>query len=211
MNKFDIKFKHLPEVLVRRGGLVHVTQEFAYLYDLHGEAIKRAFEDEKQVRVSHRFPDGTPCRSELLDTSFLLAAESELSRRFNSVPHPTNGRAVYRLSNPTGLPEPTKQWVSESWHIDNFDNNGFKLIVYCSHVNDDTAPFEYQEPPTFVPVLPRNTTTFVDTRLNYIGRSKRVLGNPGTAIMFKNSNVPHKGNYCRRGIRDVIVFHFLSI
>jgi len=208
---FGIAIKALPETREPERDLVRVTFEFAWLQRAYGNYIKRVFDNQgDSVRVSHRFPNGTPCRSQLVDTSFLADAERKLGRRFNAIPHPTNGRDVYRLSNPDGLPEPTKQWVSEEWHVDNFDNDGFKLMVYLTDVDENTAPFEHQEPPTLIPVLPHNTTVFQDTRLNYVGRSKRIGGEAGTAIMFKNSNVPHKGNYCRQGLRDVIVFHFVS-
>jgi len=208
---FHMTFKKLPDEL-DGNRLLSATEDFAWIYHEHGEKIKLAFDKGGDtVKVTNRFPDGTPCRSELKDTGFLADVEQELGQRLNAFPHPTNGLAVYRLSNPNGNLEPAKEWVSELWHIDNFDNDGFKVLVYCSDVDDDNAPFEYQDPPTFVPVIPRNTTNwFPNTRLNYIGPSLRLLGPAGTAIVFKNSNLPHKGNYCRIGIRDVIIFHFVS-
>ena len=210
---FDISFKLLPNEFDGKRGLIQtVTQDLAWIYHDHGRKIKDAFDAAGEgILVTNSFPDGTPCRSQLKDTRFLAGVEQELGQLFNAVPHPTNGLAVYRMSNPKGLSEPEKEWVSETWHIDNFDDNGFKVLVYCSDVGDDNAPFEYQDPPTYVPVISRDTTNwFANTRLNYIGPSRRVLARAGTAIVFKNSNLPHKGNYCRRGIRDVIVFHFIS-
>ncbi len=201
----------LPEKIDKNAKLVHVTSAFEWIYESYGDYVRRALDSGgDDVKVTHRYPTGEPCRSELIDTNFLAETERELGSRFNAKPHPTNGRGVYRLSNPGGFPEPSTQWVSELWHIDNFSDMGFKILVYFSPVDDATAPFEYQDPPTFVPVLPKDMINFTDTRLNYVGKSKRVTGAAGTAIIFKNSNLPHKGNYCSLGVRDVVVFHFLT-
>jgi len=180
------------------------------------DALAEAFAPERALRfaagsgarVSHAFPDGTPCRSELTDVDFLRPAERELARRLGGV-KPFQGKqglAVYQVENPHGLPEPTEGWVSEQWHIDNFADGGFKVIVYCSDVTASDAPFEHQDPPTLIPVLP--PAPFRLTRLNYAGSSKQVLGPRGTTIFFMNSNQPHTGNYAVRGCRDVINFHF---
>ena len=205
---FKTRFAPLPAP-APAGSLVHVTDAFAWLHDKFGGVVRDEFEDARNVRVTHRFPDGSPCRSELRDTRFLAAVERALARRFDARPHSTNGRSVYRISNPSGIAEPSNHWVSEKWHIDNFTNDGFKLIVYCDAVGEENGPFEYQDPPTFVPILPRNAP-FALSRLNYVGPSAIVTGPAGTGILFKNSNVPHKGNYCRRGVRDVINFHFVT-
>jgi len=212
--------------------LVKKTMDFAWICMKHGAHIKRMFDlREDGVRVTNAYANGTPCRSELTDTGFLKETERELGLLFDATPFEKNSRIVYRLSNPDGLPEPSNNWISEQWHFDNFFDDGFKLLLYCSRVDDDNAPFEYQEPPTFVPTILKNTSG-VDThlrlagwnitgmrkylklrmasRLNYVGSSTRVTGPAGTGILFKNSNLPHKGNYCRKGIRDVISFHFVS-
>ena len=181
-----LSLKLLPNKLGGPQGLIQTTQDFAWIYHKHGSRIKKAFDTGHQIKVTNRFSDGTSCRSELKQTGFLADIEQELGKRFNALPHPTNGLSVYRLSNPNGNLEPETEWVSESWHIDNFDNNGFKVIIYCSDVDGDNAPFEYQDPPAFVPVIPRNTTNwFANTRLNYIGPSSRVLGPAGSDCFQK--------------------------
>lgn len=234
---FGIKFKPLPpvgKIKNPEGGLVLVTEDFAWIHQKYGGRIRKAFQDGGHgMRVTHRFPNGSPCRSELSDTSFLSELEESLAQRFHAVRFSQGvSIAVYRLSNPDGLPEPSSNWISEQWHTDNFDDDGFKLIVYFSDVAEDNAPFEYQDPPTFVPVIPKNTSGIPEhltrvgwnlegksrylqirlaSRLNYVGPSVRVTGHAGTSILFKNSNLPHKGNYCRRGFRDVISFQFHSL
>jgi len=189
-------------------GPIVVDRSLDALAEAFAPEVALRFAAGSGARVSHAFPDGTPCRSELTDVDFLRPAERELARRLGGV-KPFQGKqglAVYRVENPHGLPEPTEGWVSEQWHIDNFADGGFKVIVYCSDVTASDAPFEHQDPPTLIPVLP--PAPFRLTRLNYAGSSTQVLGPRGTTIFFMNSNLPHKGNYAVRGCRDVINFHF---
>ena len=234
---FGIKFIPLPpvgKVITTGENLVFVSDDFAWIHQQYGERIRLAFQEGNYgAKVTHRFPNGSPCRSDLSDTSFLTELEEDLAQRFNAIRFKLGASiSVYRLSNPDGLPEPSSNWISEQWHTDNFDDSGFKLIIYMSDVDKENAPFEYQDPPTFVPVIPNNTSGIPEhlkrmglyeeglsrylqirfaSRLNYVGKSVRVTGPAGTSILFKNSNLPHKGNYCRRGIRDVISFQFHSL
>ena len=69
---FGIKYKVLPENLPGSEELIRVTDEFVWLYHNHAQDIKSAFDKGgNNVLVTHRFPNGSPCRSQLRDTSFL--------------------------------------------------------------------------------------------------------------------------------------------
>ena len=85
------------------------------------------------------------------------------------------------------------------------------MIVYLTNVSDESSPFEYKNPPEFIPVI--RSVAITHSRLSYGGPSTRVTGPAGTAVIFKNSNLPHKGNYfsgTQGGYRDVINFHFIA-
>ena len=198
--------------------MIIINDSFKWLVDKYKTQIINLFNDVNEINVTHKFKDGSPCRILLKSTSFLNQLEDELCKKYNLISHPSNGKSVYRLINKNKYPEPKDEWISEQWHIDNFDNNSFKIIVYLNDVNKYNAPFEYATPVQYIPklnILERYFNTWKNnfndnTRLNYKGQSIKAIGTAGTTIIFRNSNILHKGNYCKSGYRDVINFHFIQ-
>lgn len=96
----------------------------------------------------------------------------------------------------------TEHWSSELWHYDNHDCNNFKIIIYLNNVTLENGPFEYKESIEYHPYAGNRE---LYTRLGLKDIGKKVVGNCGTTIIFKEQ-ISHKGNYARTGYRDIISF-----
>ena len=94
----------------------------------------------------------------------------------------------------------TKHWGSELWHYDNHDCNNFKIIIYLNDVSEEDGAFEYKEP---IQYFPHAGDKNIHTRLDLKDIGKKVTGDVGTTLIFKEQ-IAHKGNYSRKGYRDVI-------
>ena len=195
--------------------MVIVTNKHRNIADKFRDEIASRFDRHDACKYTHNFTDGSPARTTMEDKRFLKKTEKELGLLYNATPF-KDRISIYRLGSPglnatgsgMGLAERDrvlKRWVSQEWHIDNFHNDPFKILIYLTDVTVATAPFEHIDP-----VIWRNVgiNRFVGRRQRIPKKSRKVVGKAGTAVIFKNSNLPHKGNYPDYGHRDVLSFQF---
>jgi len=203
--------------------LVCVNERYKYISDKYSFLTKQMFDNEINIK-----PESYLVK--LDDLSFMMEDIQKIADNYNCDIFET---AVYRsyatdMDSQAGttvqaniVPDeqgnvPFKsKWYSEMWHFDNHGDDTFKILVYLSDVeNEDHAPFQYKTPVEFIPTYYclsgykdkpkfRSSLSATCSRLNYGGPSNYALGPKGTTIMFKNSNVVHKGNFCRKGYRDI--------
>ncbi|MDG2385064.1 MAG: hypothetical protein P8N76_25560 [Pirellulaceae bacterium] len=179
---------------------VHISDKHHALMRRHGAFIK--------AKLDQQAPDDSDergVRKSLGDTTFL---ETDIAKIANSYEAQVIELTVFRLletqqSSDRGKKTPAKgAWISELWHADNYPPDAFKILIYLTDVGEDNGPFEYLTPVQYHP--PDSSLSWRDTRIANPGHGHKVTGPAGTTIIFK-SNIPHKGNYCRTGHRDVIM------
>jgi hypothetical protein len=115
---------------------------------------------------------------------------------------------------------PVASWV---WHYDNYPTEIYKVMIYLTDVDKKSGPFEYLIDGKGKPVMVEPSRTgpkhwnkpkwkgsrVSDKQMKKFEqagcRSKRVIGKPGTCMLFDN-NCIHRANVAKRNHRDVLVF-----
>jgi len=91
-------------------------------------------------------------------------------------------------------------YASETWHWDNNPDFVFKIMIYLNDITEKQGPFEYKYPIEYK----EHDNSDRNSRINISEVGKKVVGKKGTTIIFP-TNIVHKGNYVRKGYRDVII------
>jgi len=114
--------------------------------------------------------------------------------------------------NETEMARPTidefvreKHWISELWHVDNYGDGHFKVMIYCNEVTKDNAPTEIREPVECY--LHKRTASSIDGRFDDTEPGTLFTCPAFTTLIFTPA-IKHKGNYSRKGYRDLIMLGF---
>lgn len=183
--------------------------QFSEVIEPCADNIINCLNDPSKTIVRQTY-NGEPVRISLLDVTPAQSIIDFFESYFNKpvVEVQINRNCVTQVPSYVDVEDCDKSnyWISQYWHIDNYQHNNFSVGIYLNDVEDGDGQFEYLNNPDQYYYNTKDGD-WKSTRFNMLQPSDnqigKILGSKYTTFFFV-PNFIHRGTFARSKPRDFL-------